>query len=105
MKYRWQISEKLADDQVTKPLRKLLHDQWMLPNRLIHYLRISRTVLLNCEFRYKNELVKSNDHLLLLICCDYIRTPAANDYIPYSPSYLEFLYEKRDFLVVNKPRG
>ena len=65
MKYRWQISEKLADDQVTKPLRKLLHDQWLLPNRLIHYLRIRRTVLVNGEYRSMNELVGRNSVAIL----------------------------------------
>ena len=104
MKYRWQISEKLADDQVTKPLRKLLHDQWLLPNRLIHYLRIRRTVLVNGEYRSMNELVGRNDNIQLLFCGDEIRTPAANDYIPSSQSHLEVLYENRDLLVVNKPR-
>lgn len=58
MKYRWQISEKLADDQVTKPLRKLLHDQWLLPNRLIHYLRIRRTVLVNGNYRSRMRLLR-----------------------------------------------
>ena len=88
MKYRWQISEKLADDQVTKPLRKLLHDQWLLPNLLIHYLRIRRTVLVNGEYRSMNELVGRNDNIQLLFCGDEIRTPAANDYIPSSQSHL-----------------
>lgn len=58
MKYRWQINEKLTDDQETKPLRKLLHDQWLLPSRLIHYLRIRRTVLVNGKYRSMNELVE-----------------------------------------------
>lgn len=58
MKYRWQIHEKLADNQVAKPLRKLLHDQWLLPNRLIHYLRIRRTVLVNGNYRSMNEIVE-----------------------------------------------
>lgn len=105
MKYRWQINEKLTDDQETKPLRKLLHDQWLLPSRLIHYLRIRRTVLVNGEYRSMNELVGRNDNIQLLFCGDEIRTPTANDYIPSSQSHLEVLYENRDLLVVNKPRG
>lgn len=105
MKYRWQINEKLTDDQETKPLRKLLHDQWLLPSRLIHYLRIRRTVLVNGKYRSMNELVEKNDNIQLLFCGDEIRTPTANDYIPSSQSHLEVLYENRDLLVVNKPRG
>ena len=66
MKYRWQINEKLTDDQETKPLRKLLHDQWLLPSRLIHYLRIRRTVLVNGKYRSMNELEKFVTTKLLL---------------------------------------
>ena len=105
MNYRWQINEKLADDQVAKPLRKLLHDQWLLPNRLIHYLRIRRTVLVNGKYRSMNEFVAKSDNIQLLFGGDEIRTPTANDYVPSSSPHLEVLYENRDLLVVNKPRG
>ena len=105
MNYQWRIIETLSDNQEIKPLRQLLHDQWLLPNRLIHYLRVRRSVLVNGKSISMNEHVQSEDEILLQFCGDEVRTPDANDYVPSAHPDLKILYENRDLLVVNKPRG
>ena len=51
MEYRWQIEERLPVDQEATPLRHLLQRQWLLPKRLVHYLRSRRQVLVNGSYR------------------------------------------------------
>ncbi len=38
-KIRWKIEEHLPENQTRCSLRTLLHDQWLLPNRYVHFLR------------------------------------------------------------------
>lgn len=103
--YRWQITEQLSQVQRPCPLRTLLHQQWLLPNRLIHYLRVRKHVLVNGKYYSMNEPVKAGDEVTLFFSGDEVRTPDANDYVPTLDPQLDILYENRDLLVVNKPRG
>lgn len=103
--YRWQLTETLPIDQPACTLRTLLHQQWLLPNRLIHYLRTRKQVLVNGEYQSVNVPVKPGDRVDLFFKGDEVRTPSANDYVPSSTPQLEILYENRDLLVVNKRRG
>lgn len=105
MTYRWQITERLAADQAPLPLRQLLHQQWLLPSRLIHYLRIRKNVTVNGKYQSMNELVAAGEQVDLRFCGDEFRTPEANDYVLTPTPHLDILFENRDLLVVNKPRG
>ena len=103
--YRWHLTEQLAKQQEECSLRTLLHQQWLLPNRLIHYLRTRRQVLVNGHYISMNEPVSAGDQVEMFFVGDEVRTPAANDYVPTNKPDLAVLYENRDLLVVNKPRG
>lgn len=102
---RWHLTEVLSLDQPSRPLRELLHQQWLLPDRLIHYLRRRQHVLVNGRYQPVNKLVHAGDRIDLLFNGDEVRTPAANDYQPTVNPQLTILFENRDLLVVNKPRG
>ena len=102
---RWHLTEILAPDQESCSLRDLLHRQWLLPDRLIHYLRRRQHVLVNGHYQTVNELVHAGDQVELLFNGDEIRTPTANHYRPTADPHLEVLFENRDLLVINKPRG
>lgn len=102
---RWHLTEKLGADQEPCSLRDLLHRQWLLPDRLIHYLRRRQHVLVNGHYQTVNELVHAGDRVELLFNGDEVRTPAANHYRPTVDPHLEILFENRDLLVINKPRG
>lgn len=101
----WQLHEQLSPDQRPISLRDLLHRQWLLPDRLIHYLRCRHHVLINGAYQPVNTLVHPGDRIDLTFIGDEFRTPEANQYIPTAHPHLTVLYENRDLLVVNKPRG
>ncbi|MBB1079312.1 RluA family pseudouridine synthase [Limosilactobacillus sp. STM2_1] len=105
MPFRWQFEEVLGKGQQEVSLRSLLHEQWLLPNRLIHYLRIRQNIEVNGQYYSMNRLVCKGDSIKFGFIGDEIRTPDANDYIPTAKPHLEILYENRDLLVVNKPQG
>lgn len=102
---RWRLTEQLTRDQKPRPLRELLHQQWLLPNRMIHYLRLRHHVLVNGKYQTVNLPVAAGDQVQLLFNGDEFRTPQANQYVPTQNPHLQILYENRDLLVVNKPRG
>lgn len=102
---RWHLTETLSADQKACSLRDLLHRQWLLPDRLIHYLRRRRHVLVNGQYQTMNVPVHAGDRVDMLFNGDEVRTPAANQYRPTAASHLAVLFENRDLLVVNKPRG
>lgn len=102
---RWKIAERLAADQAAVSLRTLLHDQWLLPNRYIHYLRRRRHVLVNNHYQYMNMPVAAGDLVELFFVGDEFRTPTANQYVPARTPHLSVLFANRDLIVVNKPAG
>lgn len=104
-KIRWKIVEQLPTGQSQRSLRSLLHDQWLLPNRYIHFLRCRRHVLLSGRYAYMNTVVASGDQVALFFNGDEFRTPTANDYLPTSAPQVDILFENRDLVVVNKPQG
>ncbi len=104
-KIRWKIEEYLPENQARCSLRILLHDQWLLPNRYVHFLRRRHHVLLNGRYAYMNTAVAAGDRVTLAFNGDEFRTPAANDYRPTSNPQVRVLFENRDLVVVNKPQG
>ena len=105
VEYRWQIHEQLGTNQAEISLRELLHNQWLLPKRFIHYLRSRRQVLVNGNYHSVNTIVHPDDQITLLFQGDEFRNPNNNQYIPTQKPQLEVLFENRDLIVVNKPRG
>ena len=103
MEYRWQLEERLPVDQEETPLRHLLQRQWLLPKRLVHYLRSRRQVLVNGSYRPVSKTVAAGDVIKLNFSGDEFRTPDSS-YLP-DPGPLTVLYENRDLLVVDKPAG
>lgn len=104
-KIRWKIEEHLPENQTRCSLRTLLHDQWLLPNRYVHFLRRRHHVLLNGRYAYMNTAVAAGDRVTLAFNGDEFRTPAANDYRPTCEPQVRVLFENRDLVVVNKPQG
>lgn len=103
--FQWQIQEQLTAIQPPISLRELLQHQWLLPKRFVHYLRIRHQVLLNGEYHSMNTVVRPGDQIILQFLGDEFRNPGNNQYVPTSNPHLDVLYENRDLLVVNKPRG
>lgn len=81
MEYRWQIEERLPVDQEATPLRHLLQRQWLLPKRLVHYLRSRRQVLVNGSYRPVSKTVAAGDVITLNFSGDEFRTPDSS-YLP-----------------------
>lgn len=101
---RWIIEEKLTNQQLPVTVRQLLHEQWLLPSRLVHFLRVRRTVLVNGHYQSMNQPVHPGDQVTLQFAGDEFRT-AQSHYRPTINPHLQVLYENRDLLVVNKPAG
>ncbi|WP_295731335.1 RluA family pseudouridine synthase [uncultured Limosilactobacillus sp.] len=103
-KPRWIINEQLSQNQKRLTVRQLLQQQWYLPSRFIHYLRVRKQVLVNGSYRNMNELVTPGDQVTLNFYGNEFRTPSSN-YLPTAQAHLAILFENRDLLVVNKPAG
>lgn len=104
-KIRWKIEEQLAVGQKTRSVRSLLHDQWLLPDRYIHFLRRRHHVLVNGHYQYMNEQVAAGDVITMSFNGDEFRAPAANNYVPTTEPALTVLFENRDLLVIDKAQG
>lgn len=100
----WEIENRLAADQAEIPLRRLLSQQWLLPRRFIHYLRVRQNVLVNGYYRPMNTVVHPGEVVVLRFAGDEFRT-ADSSYVPTPAAHLQVLFENRDLLVVNKPAG
>ena len=103
--YQWQIQEQLAANQPVLSIRELLQQQWLLPKRFVHYLRSRRQVLVNGKYHSMNTAIHPGDQVVLQFRGDEFRHPGNNQYIPTNNPKLDVLYENRDLLIVNKPRG
>lgn len=101
---RWVINQTLGADQPPVTIRDLLQRQWLLPKRIIHYLRIRDNVLVNGEYHHFNERVRPFDQVQLCFAGDEFRTPQSN-YQPSLHYQLSVLYEDENLLVVNKKGG
>lgn len=104
-KYQWVIHERLGSEQREISLRTLMQKQWLLPKRFVHYLRIRRQVLINDKYEPMDTIVKSGDKITLNFIGDEFRNPTSNRYVPTPHPSLKVLFENRDLLVVDKPRG
>ena len=104
-KPRWQLTETVRSGQDGQDLRSLLQRTWLLPKRMVHYLRIRQNVMVNGRYQPMNYQVAAGDVVRMAFQGDEFRTPEANHYLPTPQPHLTVLYENSDLLVVSKPRG
>ncbi len=90
----------LPATQPAVALRQLLQD-WLIPWKWQHLLRVGQKVQVNGRYRYFNELVGPGDQISLNF--DFL----AAETQPYrpSPGHLPLLYQDETTVVVNKPSG
>lgn len=101
----WQLTETVPAEQDHVTLRELLQQKWLLPKRFVHYLRVRQNVLVNHDYQSMNYRVHAGDVIQLNFLGDEFRQPRANCYVPTADPQLQILFENRDLMVVNKPRG
>lgn len=100
----WQRELRLAREQPPRPLRDLLQRQWLLPKRVVHFLRLRHQVLVNGRYRPVSTLIGPGDQITLAFRGDEFRTPQST-YRSDDRYQLPILYENPDLVVVNKPAG
>lgn len=100
----WQRVVTLAATQPAVSLRDLLQKQWLLPKRLVHFLRVRRLVVVNGRYRPVSTLVGSGDQIKMTFGGDEFRTPQSS-YRPDDRDPVPILYENQDLLVIDKPAG
>lgn len=104
MEAKWVIKRKLPATMETQPLRQLLEQTWLLPKRMVHFLRVREHVLVNGDYLPVNNDVSAGDLVELRFVGDEFRTPNSN-YLSDASQPIEVLYEDTNLLVVNKPAG
>lgn len=101
---KWHLKETVPILDRPRTLRELLEQQWLLPHRLVHYLRIRENVQLNGAYQPMNTLVTAGDRVDLWFMGDEFRT-GESSYIVDSSRTVPVLFENEDLVVVNKPAG
>lgn len=85
-----------------KPLtvRELLEEEWLVPRKVRHFLRIRKNVWVNDEIATFQQFVQAGDHVTLRIeAADYSYQEIALG----DPSLIEVLFEDEHLIIVNKP--
>lgn len=102
--FKWVINQRLSNNQQPVTIRHLLQKQWLMPKRIVHYLRIRRNILINGSYHSMNEIVHPGDRIKMNFVGDEFRTGSSN-YLPDKDYHLNILYEDDNLLVVNKFGG
>lgn len=101
---QWQHSATLPDNFITKPLRQLLMQDWLMPKHLVYSLKLGQRVLVNGAYLPVNFEVRAGDHILLTFLPTDFQTPFQN-IAPDSAATVAAVYEDTNMLVVNKTPG
>lgn len=104
MNYRWIIKQTVSLLNQPISLRNLLEDNWLLPRRIVHYLRIRENVLVNGSYLTMNSPVNNGDKIEMRFVGDEFRTNESR-YLIDNHQSIQVLFENRDLMVVNKPAG
>ncbi|KRM12992.1 RluA family pseudouridine synthase [Paucilactobacillus suebicus] len=104
MNYRWIIKQTVSLLNQPISLRNLLEGNWLLPRRIVHYLRIRKNVLVNGSYRTMNLPVNNGDKIEMRFVGDEFRTNESR-YLIDNHQSVQVLFENRDLMVVNKPAG
>lgn len=102
MHNEWEINQHVNINQTT--LRQLLQTEWLIPRRIVHYLRIRQDVLVNDHYQPMNTEVNLGDEIKLHFVSSDFRTAVSN-YVTDASVVPEVLFENDNLLVVNKPSG
>ena len=101
---RWEITREVGPTQGEQTLRELLQRTWLLPRRIVHYLRVNRAVTINGKYQAMNTGVEPGMPVHMVFNGEEFRTPESH-YVVNRTLLCPVLYENRDLMVVNKPRG
>lgn len=101
---RWEFTQEVGLTQGEQPLRELLQRTWLLPRRIVHYLRVNRAVTINGRYQAMNTWVEHGMQVHMAFNGEEFRTPESH-YVVNRTLPCTVLYENRDLMVVNKPRG
>lgn len=100
---KWQLT-MAASNQTALPLRQLLQREWLLPRRVVHYLRVNKRVLVAGKYLPMNFAVQPQQPITLQFDGSEFVTPKSN-YDADVSVQVSLLFENRDLVVVNKPAG
>ncbi len=90
----------LPENFPSKTVRQLLQD-WLVPKKWQHFLRINQQILINHHYRSFHRLVTAGD----LVTLDFSFLEATNQHYLPSPGRLPLLYQDDNLVVINKPAG
>ena len=100
----WSYQILLDESYDSQSIRNLLQKEWLIPRRVVHFLRIKKHVLVNGSYHSINTQVKDGDKINLVFDESDFNTPIP----PFKPDNSikpDILFENDDLLVVNKPSG
>lgn len=100
----WQLTYQLPNDFETNSLRNLLEQQWLLPHRIVHFLRLRQDVMVNQNYLPMNFMVKATDKISMRFLASDFRTSESR-YLMDNSRVIKILFENENLLVVNKPAG
>ena len=98
MKYTITLTEAFA----AQDIRQLLENDWLVPRKVRHFLRINQHVLLNGEPALFHETVKAGDEITLIFADSDYPQP---QHLLGQADLLTILYEDEHLIILNKPAG
>lgn len=97
-----EITITLPDTQPTTTIRELLEQEWLVPRKVRHFLRIRKNVWINQEPVLFHFEVHAGDHITLR----FEETDYQYQEVQLGKaSFVQPLYEDDHLLIVNKPAG
>lgn len=97
-----EITITLPDTQPTTTIRELLEQEWLVPRKVRHFLRIRKNVWINQEPALFHFEVHAGDHITLR----FEETDYQYQEVQLGKaSFVQPLYENDHLLIVNKPAG
>ncbi|EMF0156558.1 RluA family pseudouridine synthase [Enterococcus hirae] len=97
-----EITITLPDTQPTTTIRELLEQEWLVPRKVRHFLRIRKNVWINQEPALFHFEVHAGDHITLR----FEETDYQYQEVQLGKaSFVQPLYEDDHLLIVNKPAG
>lgn len=101
---QWEHVATLPDNFISKPLRQLLMQDWLMPKHLVYSLKRGQRVLVNGAYLPVNFSVHAGDVVALRFVPEDFQTPF-QDVAPDSAATVDVVYEDDGLLVVNKTPG
>lgn len=99
-----QINQIIKQKENGIPLRELLQQRWLIPKRIVHFLRIREAVTINGKYVPMNTRVHTDEQVRLNFTADEFRT-AESRYLSDDSLEITILYENDQLVIVNKPAG